>query len=148
MLKPPRPRLTISIGGMLALVALAAVVIAYLRPAVTRIEEVKVGTGPPVRAGDAVTVHYMGTLADGTKFDSSRDRNAPSTFIVGKGGLIRGWEVGLVGMRRRNPKAHHPARGRLGTKKGPVPPNSTLDFEVELLGIRSAPSAPPGPWSP
>src|SRR5258707_8464507 len=65
----------------------------------TQITDVKVGTGPEAKAGDAVSVHYTGTLADGTKFDSSPDRDQPFSFPLGKGRVIKSWDVGVVGMR-------------------------------------------------
>ena len=153
-----KPRLTI--GGMLALVALAAFMMTYLRPAGTRIVEVKVGTGPPVKSGDLVTVHYVGrddqtdsvvgTLADGTQFDSSRVRNAPADFTIGTGQLIRGWDLGMMGMKSGGIRrlTIPPEEGYGALKAGPIPPNSTLHFEIELLKIKPAPPAPSGPASP
>lgn len=143
-----KPRLTI--GGMLALVALAAVMMTYLRPTGTRIVEVKVGTGPPVKAGDMVTVHYVGTLADGTKFDSSRDRNVPADFPIGRGQLIRGWDLGMMGMKSGGIRrlTIPPDEGYGAIKAGPIPPNSTLYFEIELLAIKPDPPVPSGAASP
>ncbi len=101
-------------------------------------EDVAVGTKDEAQNGDTLTVHYVGTLADGTKFDSSRDRGAPFTFRLGAGEVIRGWDAGMVGMKvggtRRltiPPELGYGARGI-----GLIPPNSTLHFEVELLGVR------------
>src|SRR3954454_21989130 len=65
----------------------------------TQIEDIQVGTGPEAKAGDNVSVHYTGTLTDGTKFDSSRDRGQPFSFPLGKGRVIRGWDVGVPGMK-------------------------------------------------
>jgi FKBP-type peptidyl-prolyl cis-trans isomerase FkpA len=91
--------LRLPLGGMLILVALIAVVISYLRPATTQIIDVKIGTGPPVKPGDRVSVHYTGTLASGKLFDTSKERGQPFEFVVGQGTVIRGWDVGLAGMR-------------------------------------------------
>ena len=98
---------------------------------------IAVGKGPGAANGDKVRVHYVGTLMNGTKFDSSRDRDKPFDFVLGKGQVIKGWDQGVLGMKvgekRKlvipSPLAYGPA-GRPG-----IPPNSTLNFEVELLAI-------------
>lgn len=104
----------------------------------TRVEDVRVGHGPEARAGDKVSVHYVGTLADGTKFDSSRDRGAPFSFGLGSGQVIRGWDAGVAGMQVGGvrkltipPEEGYGSRGAGGV----IPPNATLHFEVELLRI-------------
>ena len=131
--------LRLSLGGMLILVALIAVAIAYLRPENTEIVDVKVGTGPPVKPGDTVTVHYTGTLTGGKVFDSSKGRGQPFDFVVGRGMVIRGWEVGLVGMQvggvRRLTIPPEQAYGDRGAPPV-IPPKAFLHFEVELLNIK------------
>lgn len=96
-----------------------------------------VGTGEVAVAGDKVTVHYVGTLVDGQVFDSSRDRGAPFTFTLGAGQVIRGWDEGVAGMRvggtRQLLIAPDYAYG--DRVVGPIPANSTLIFEVELLQV-------------
>lgn len=105
----------------------------------TRIIDLRAGTGPEAKAGDTVTVHYTGTLEeDGTKFDSSRDRNQPFSFPLGQGRVIQGWDYGVAGMKvggQRKliipPEEGYGARGAGSS----IPPNATLEFLVELLKI-------------
>lgn len=101
-------------------------------------EDLVVGEGDSARAGSKVQVHYTGWLIDGTKFDSSLDRNTPFSFPLGGGRVIRGWDEGVQGMRvggRR--KLTIPSQLGYGAAGagGVIPPNATLVFEVELLEI-------------
>ena len=102
------------------------------------IEELIVGDGAVAGAGQRVRVHYTGWLTNGTKFDSSKDRDDPFVFPLGGGRVIRGWDEGVAGMKvggKRKltipPDLGYGARGAGGV----IPPNATLVFEVELLGI-------------
>jgi FKBP-type peptidyl-prolyl cis-trans isomerase len=102
------------------------------------IEDLSVGEGAEAVAGKHVTVHYTGWLTEGTKFDSSLDRNDPFDFPLGRGHVIRGWDEGVAGMKvggKRKltipPEMGYGARGAGGV----IPPNATLVFEVELLGV-------------
>jgi hypothetical protein len=103
------------------------------------------GTGAPAAAGKRFTVHYTGWLRDGTKFDSSVDRNAPFNFIQGRRQVIAGWDIGFEGMRvggkRRLYVPYQLAYGETGS--GPIPPNAALIFDVELLNVEDAPSVLP-----
>ena len=97
------------------------------------------GTGETPKTGQTVNVHYIGTLENGTKFDSSRDRGQPFSFTIGKGQVIKGWDEGLstmkVGGRRTltiPPDLGYGARGAGGV----IPANATLIFDVELLGVK------------
>lgn len=102
-------------------------------------EDVVVGTGAEAKTGDTVKVHYEGTFENGEKFDSSYDRNEPFEVTLGAGQVIQGWDVGLVGMKvggkRRLTIPPELAYGEQGI--GPVPPNATLKFSIELLGVTS-----------
>lgn len=100
----------------------------------------KPGAGTEAKAGDRVTVHYTGWLTDGTKFDSSVDRKQPFVFNLGAGQVIKGWDEGVKGMKpgekRQLVIPPDLAYGDRGV--GPIPPNATLVFEVELLGAQPA----------
>lgn len=103
------------------------------------IEDIKVGTGPEVKSGDHVTMHYTGWLEDGTKFDSSHDRDQAFETPIGVGYVIKGWDMGVVGMKvggkRKLTIPHQLGYGKYGVD--PVIPGfATLIFEVELLGIK------------
>jgi len=97
------------------------------------------GEGEEAQKGDVVTLNYIGTLTDGTKFDSSFDHNQPFTFVLGQGQVIAGWEVGILGMKvgekRQLIIPPSLAYGEQGS--GLIPPNAILIFEVELLKIGS-----------
>lgn len=103
-----------------------------------KIEDEKVGTGEEAVNGKKVTVNYAGTLADGTKFDSSYDRNEPFEFSLGMGEVIQGWDVGVLGMKvggKRKltipPELGYGSAGAGNT----IPADATLIFEVELLKV-------------
>jgi peptidylprolyl isomerase len=99
------------------------------------VQDIITGSGKLVEAGDVLTVHYVGTLTDGNVFDSSRDRNIPFSFTLGRGDVIRGWEEGVVGMRvgGRRILIISPEYGYGANSVGAIPANSTLIFDVELL---------------
>ena len=108
--------------------------------------DIKVGTGQEAKEGDHVKVHYTGWFTSGKKFDSSVDANQPYSFTIGKGNVIKGWDEGVTGMKvggkrqlRIPPELAYGEKGY----KDIIPPNSTLIFDVQLLGISSA--KPPDP---
>ena len=147
---PPNklPRVLAIVGGIIVIL----LIIDYFHPLLPHQEklittpsglqyiDVKVGTGPSPTPGQQVTVHYVGTLTDGSLFDSSRDRGQPFTFVIGKGQVIKGWDEGVmtmkVGGRRTLIVPPNLAYGEKGTPNGSVQPNATLNFDVELLGVK------------
>ncbi len=101
-------------------------------------QDVAEGTGAEAKKGHQVSVHYTGWLMDGTKFDSSKDRGDPFEFPLGAGQVIKGWDEGVAGMKVGGtrkltipPSLGYGARGAGGA----IPPNATLVFEVQLLGV-------------
>lgn len=106
------------------------------------IEDLECGDGTEAEVNQLITVHYTGTLEDGTKFDSSKDRGEPFQFVLGAGMVIRGWDEGFQGMKTGGvrkltvpPELAYGEAGRDG-----IPPNATLIFEVELLEVEELPS--------
>ncbi|MBI5248048.1 MAG: FKBP-type peptidyl-prolyl cis-trans isomerase [Desulfomonile tiedjei] len=104
-----------------------------------KVEMIQEGTGQKPQAGQTVSVHYVGTLQDGKKFDSSRDRGEPISFKLGAGQVIRGWDEGIalltVGSRAKltiPPELGYGPRGAGNV----IPPNATLMFDVELVGAK------------
>ncbi len=99
----------------------------------------KVGTGAEAKAGQTAVVHYTGWLMDGKKFDSSKDRGQPFSFVLGRGQVIKGWDEGVQGMKVGGtrdlvipPDLAYGSRGAGGV----IPPNATLKFEVDLLDVK------------
>jgi FKBP-type peptidyl-prolyl cis-trans isomerase len=134
-----RPR-SIAVAALVALSALAA----CGRKAPPRtvggvlIEDLKVGGGATATSGKVVSAHYTGRFPNGNKFDSSYDAGVPIEFLLGAGKVIKGWDIGIEGMRvggKRKltipPELAYGARGG-----GPIPPNATLVFDVELVGVK------------
>lgn len=103
------------------------------------VEEIVLGEGAMAEPGRTVSVHYTGWLTNGEKFDSSKDRNEPFDFPLGRGYVIPGWDQGVAGMKvggsRKLTIPPHLGYGEHGAG-GVIPPNATLVFEVELLAVR------------
>ncbi len=105
-----------------------------------KIEDVVVGTGAEAKAGNTLTVHYVGTLDNGKEFDSSYKRNEPVEFPIGIGQLIKGWDLGIPGMKvhgkRKLTIPPELGYGADGVPQAGIPANATLHFTVELLGVK------------
>jgi hypothetical protein len=105
-----------------------------------KVQDIVVGTGAEAVVGAGLAMHYTGRLQDGTVFDSSIQRNQPFVFVLGAGQVIKGWDLGIAGMRVGGkrmliiPPAL--AYGERGAGGGAIPPNATITFEVELLEVR------------
>src|SRR5262249_6894721 len=102
-------------------------------------EDVVVGTGKEAKDGDTVKVHYTGTLKNGSKFDSSRDRNEPFEFTLGQGKVIKGWDKGVIGMKVGGKRTlTMPSDLGYGDKGSPpkIPPRATLLFDIELIEVK------------
>ncbi|MCS6899056.1 MAG: FKBP-type peptidyl-prolyl cis-trans isomerase [Myxococcales bacterium] len=104
-----------------------------------KIEDITLGTGAEAKEGSTVKVHYTGTLKNGTKFDSSRDKNEPFEFTIGKGMVIKGWDQGVVGMKvggkRKLTIPHELGYGERGSPPK-IPGKATLLFDIELLEVK------------
>jgi len=146
MMSGRRPRLlaVVAMIGAVASIAVGSVGVGCGRKPAARtlggvtIEELKVGSGATATSGKVVSAHYAGRFPDGTKFDSSYDAGAPIDFLLGSGKVIKGWDIGIEGMRvggKRKltipPELAYGARGG-----GPIPPNATLVFDVELVAVK------------
>lgn len=110
-----------------------------VQPNQLQITDEKVGDGDEAQTGKTVSVNYLGTLTNGTKFDSSYDRNQPFSFTLGGGQVIKGWDQGVVGMKVGGKrKLVIPADLAYGDQSpsAAIPPNSTLVFEIELLSVQ------------
>ncbi|MGC5780488.1 FKBP-type peptidyl-prolyl cis-trans isomerase [Methylobacterium sp. NFXW15] len=138
------PRLSLIAGAaLIAMTASANAAETVTTPTGLKYQDEVVGTGPSPKAGQQVTVQYTGWLDEGgkkgKKFDSSRDRNQPFSFTIGAGQVIQGWDQGVMTMKTGGkrtliipPELGYGARGAGGV----IPPNSTLIFDVELLGAK------------
>ena len=103
-----------------------------------KVEDIKEGTGEAVKKGDTIVIHYVGTLENGEKFDSSVDRGTPFETQIGMGNVIQGWDEGVIGMKTGGKRklTIPPDMGYGDQATGSIPPNSTLIFELDLLEIK------------
>ena len=129
--------------ALLGLAIIAGIGYSYIKSRMTeptqiKIEDLTLGTGNEAVSGKSVTVNYSGTLTNGTKFDSSYDRGTPFSFTLGAGEVIKGWDLGVAGMKvggkRRLTIPSDLGYGSRGAGAD-IPPNATLIFEVELLEV-------------
>ncbi len=104
------------------------------------IDEVTIGTGDEVVVGDTVTVHYIGTLQNGQEFDNSNKRGTPFTFTLGDGKVIKGWEEGVLGMKKGGKRilVIPSDKGYGDAGYGPIPGKATLVFAIDLLEVEKA----------
>ncbi len=106
-----------------------------------KIQDLKVGTGSEAKAGDTISVNYVGSLENGTVFDASANHGGPATFQIGVGQLIKGWDIGIPGMKiggkRKLTVPPSLGYGSQNVGNGLIPPNSTLIFEVELVAVQA-----------
>ena len=102
------------------------------------VRDLVVGQGPSVRRGSRVSVHFAGFLPDGTQFDAVAPPSAPVEFALGAGGVIRGWEAGIIGMRAGGQRqlVIPPAQAYGARRVGKVPPNATLVFVIKMVSAR------------
>ena len=138
---------TILISGFIAIVMLVGIVLLAefnknenktMNKNGVEIEIIKEGTGLEAKNGNKVSVHYTGVLENGTKFDSSLDRGEPFSFVLAAEQAIKGWDIGVEGMKiGEKRKLTIPSELAYGSRgvPGAIPPNATLIFEVELLEI-------------
>lgn len=103
------------------------------------VQDIVIGSGQEAKNGNTISAHYLGTLSSGQKFDSSYDRGEPFSFVLGRGEVIKGWDLGLVGMRvggkRKLVIPPELGYGNRNVGNGVIPPNSTLYFDVELVSV-------------
>jgi len=132
----PSPTISASIEPSMSPTATSSAKITKMQDGL-QIQDETVGIGAEAVSGKSVTVNYVGTLTNGTKFDSSIDRNQPFTFNLGAGQVIQGWDEGVTGMKvgGKRKLVIPPALGYGSQDLGTIPPNSILVFEVELLKV-------------
>jgi FKBP-type peptidyl-prolyl cis-trans isomerase len=136
--RPPEPAETPAVPGSNPAEAKKGEDLGPMLPGVEK-EDLVEGSGPEAKKGDRVSVHYTGTLMEGTKFDSSLDRGVPFEFTIGDGTVIEGWAIGVTGMKKGGKrKLTIPPHLAYDNRGAPpkIGPNATLRFEIELLEIR------------